>query len=233
MSDVQAEAAARLIAQITAETGVAPQEVGTATAGETPAAPAEAAHVDTSAMTSVGAVASAATQGVDELGNVPAVAAASATEAATAEVPNVAASTSPAGAATDATTAGEVPNAVAAVDAGAPEAGDAHADGGELPNAASVAGEPTTALGSASNAAGESITSTIGASSVDALPKSVAAHLEAIYALVVDHVTGEQRGPDTGMLRTLIGDVLYRISNGMDVRQGELVTKLEALYQAL
>lgn len=74
-----------------------------------------------------------------EVGNVPAVAAASATAPATAEVPNAAA-TSPAGAATPASTGNVLvngtpvvdPNVVPAADAGAPVAGAAPVGGGDV-----------------------------------------------------------------------------------------------------
>jgi len=145
-----------------------------------------------------------------EVPNVPAVAGASATAPATAELPNADASTQPAGAATDAA--------------------------GDSPNGASVAVEPTTALGSASNAVGASTTSTTGASSAEQpLQTRIAAHLEAIYQLACDYSVATETAATlaAATTKTCIGDILHRISNGMAVTEGDLVTKLEALYRML
>lgn len=192
-----------------------------------------------------------------EVPNVPAVAGASATAPATAELPNADAGTQPAGAAIDAAgdsgnvagaavdgalatgavvaDGGDSPNAVAvapAATSGAAASDTASETQGDLPNAASVAVEPTTALGSASNAAGASITSTIGASSGEPpLHILIAQHLEAIYKLA--KTSTAPAGPDTSALKIRVGDVLFRISNGMAVSEGDMVQKLEALYRAL
>lgn len=63
------------------------------------------------------------------------------------------------------------------------------------------------------------------------LRMEVAQHLEAIYRAVadadkpaIDHAVG---------LKEHIGDVLHKIRNGMDVRSGELVQKLETLFHKL
>jgi len=128
----------------------------------------------------------------------------------------------------------EVPNAAPAADAGAHEAGDAPAAGGDVPNGAPAAAEPTTALGSATSAVGADTTSPIAANSpVEQVPLrvTVAGHLEAIYRAVsdadkpaIDHAIG---------LKEHIGDVLHSIQNGIDVRSGEMVQKLEALFHKL
>jgi hypothetical protein len=173
-----------------------------------------------------------------EVPNVPAVAGASATAPATAELPNADASTPPAGAATAAAgDSGNVPAVAAANLSSAPSTeSDESTSAGDCPNAASVAVEPTTALGSASNAAGESITSIIGASSVESpLHIRIAEHLEAIYQLAIDNSIATETAATraAATTKTLVGDILFRISNGMAVTEGELVTKLEALYRAL
>jgi hypothetical protein len=173
-----------------------------------------------------------------EVPNVPAVAGASATAPATAELPNADASTPPAGAATAAAgDSGNVPAVAAANLSSAPSTeSDESTSAGDCPNAASVAVEPTTALGSASNAAGESITSTIGASSVESpLHIRIAEHLEAIYQLAIDNSIATETAATraAATTKTLVGDILFRISNGMAVTEGELVAKLEALYRAL
>jgi len=180
-----------------------------------------------------------------EVPNVPAVAAESATAPATAEGAGGAAVGEPASAApgvmfgvaeSDIASAkagtSDLPNA----DASTHPAGAATDAAGDSPNGASVAVEPTTALGSASNAAGASITSIIGASSAEPpLQTRIAAHLEAIYQLACDYSVATETAATlaAATTKTCIGDILHRISNGMAVTEGELVTKLEALYRML
>jgi hypothetical protein len=67
------------------------------------------------------------------------------------------------------------------------------------------------------------------------LHMKIAQHLESIYTLARDHVTAAPAAAvaDTSALKTHVGDILHRISNGMAVTEGELVTKLEALYRML
>lgn len=133
----------------------------------------------------------------------------------------------------------EVPNVAPAAAAGAPEAGDAPAAGGDVPNAAPAAVAPTTAPASATSAAGAGTTSPIGVSSPGEpgtytpmpLRAQVAQHLEAIYSAVANAdkpVIDEAVG-----LKEHIGGVLQSIHNGMDVRTGEMVQKLEALFHKL
>lgn len=105
----------------------------------------------------------------------------------------------------------------------------------ELPNAAPAAVESTTGPASAPSAAGADTTSTIAASSAEPLHVRVAGHLEAIFQMVKTDV---ERAPTeaeehAAHVKAHIGDVLHRISNGMEVAEGELVQKLEALYRAL
>jgi hypothetical protein len=60
---------------------------------------------------------------------------------------------------------------------------------------------------------------------------TVAGHLEAIYRAVAD---ADKPAIDQAVgLKEHIGDVLHKIRNGMDVRSGELVQKLEALFHKL
>jgi hypothetical protein len=96
---------------------------------------------------------------------------------------------------------------------------------------------PTADPASASSAAGASTTSPTVASSAERalLPTRIATHLEAIYTLAKDHVESAPVAAvaDTSALKTHVGDILHRISNGMAVSEGELVTKLEALYRML
>jgi hypothetical protein len=101
----------------------------------------------------------------------------------------------------------------------------------DLPNVASVAAEPTTAAVSASNADGADITKSTGASSGEPLHVRIAAHLEAIYSMAKEAPAAAMT--DTSALKTHVGDILHRISNGMAVTEGELVQKLEALYRML
>jgi hypothetical protein len=126
---------------------------------------------------------------------------------------------------------------VAAGAAVTPAGSDASANvaGGDLPNAAPAAVESTTEPGSAPSADGANTTSPIAESSVEPLHVRVAAHLEAIFQMVkID----AERAPTEAEshaehVKTHIGDVLHRISNGMAVAEGELVQKLEALYRML
>lgn len=145
----------------------------------------------------------------DTPGNEPAVAAESATAPAIAEIPN------------DATT---------------PPAGDATGAAGDLPNVASDAVVHTTAPDSASNAAGADTTKSTAASSGEPpLHIRIAEHLEAIYTLARDSSVSTETAAmrAAAATKTHIGDVLHRISNGMQVTEGELVQKLEALYRML
>jgi hypothetical protein len=112
----------------------------------------------------------------------------------------------------------------------------------ELPNVASGAAEPTIEQGYAPSADGANTTSPIDGSSgepeaTDSRPlhMRVAAHLEAIFQMVK---TDTQRAPTAAEshaehVKSHIGDVLHRISNGMAVAEGEMVQKLEALYRML
>jgi hypothetical protein len=125
---------------------------------------------------------------------------------------NVDASTSPAGAATSAAT------------------------DGELPNVASGAADPTAAQDSALNADGANTTLPTAASSAEPpLHMRIAMHLEAIYTMAREHVEAapKEAAEQAQTVKTHIGDVLHRISNGMSVAEGELVQKLEALYRVL
>ncbi|KAE8757325.1 hypothetical protein FSO04_24195 [Paraburkholderia madseniana] len=101
----------------------------------------------------------------------------------------------------------------------------------ELPNVASVAAEPTTAVASASNAGGADIIKSTAVSFGEPLHVRIAAHLEAIYSMAKEAPVAA--AADTGALKTHVGDILHRISNGMQVTEGELVQKLEALYRML
>jgi hypothetical protein len=102
---------------------------------------------------------------------------------------------------------------------------------GDLPNVASVAAEPTTAAASASNADGADITKSTAANSGEPLHVRIAAHLEAIFQMAKDAPVAVVA--DTSVLKTHVGDILHRISNGMQVTEGELVQRLEALYRML
>jgi len=106
---------------------------------------------------------------------------------------------------------------------------------GELPNAASGAAEPTTAPASASSAAGVGTASRSAVNSAEPLHHRVALHLEAIYAMVKEHVESAPAAAvaDTSELKTHVGDILHRLSNGMQVSEGAMVQKLEKLYQML
>lgn len=63
----------------------------------------------------------------------------------------------------------------------------------------------------------------------------IAEHLEAIYTLARDSAVSTETVATraAAATKTHIGDVLHRISNGMQVTEGELVQKLEALYRML
>lgn len=61
--------------------------------------------------------------------------------------------------------------------------------------------------------------------------EAIAGHLNAIYSTAKDAPTAAATG--TSALKTHVGDILHRISNGMAVTEGELVQKLEALYRML
>jgi hypothetical protein len=173
-----------------------------------------------------------------EPGNAPAVAAASVTEAATAEGAGGAAvgeavdiSPTSGTSTTSAPSSAELPNAAAT-----PPAGAATDAAGDVPNVALAVAAPTADPGSASSAAGASTTSPTAASSGEPpLHMKIAQHLESIYTLARDHVAAAPAAAvaDTGALKTHVGDILHRISNGMAVSEGELVTKLEALYRML
>lgn len=63
------------------------------------------------------------------------------------------------------------------------------------------------------------------------LHMKIAQHLESIYTLAKSIPAAAV--VDTSALKTHVGDILHRISNGMAVTEGELVTKLEALYRLL
>jgi hypothetical protein len=67
------------------------------------------------------------------------------------------------------------------------------------------------------------------------LHAQIATHLEAIYTLAKDHTIATETAATkaAATTKTHIGDILHRISNGMAVTEGELVTKLEALYRML
>lgn len=107
---------------------------------------------------------------------------------------------------------------------------------GDLPNAALGAAEPTAAPVYAPSADGSTTTLSNAASSAEPpLHVRIAAHLEAIYSLAKEHVEGAPAAAaaDTASLKTHVGDILHRISNGMQVSSGEIVSKLEKLYQML
>jgi hypothetical protein len=112
---------------------------------------------------------------------------------------------------------------------------DAPQQAAELPNAAPAAVESTTAPASAPSADGANTTSPIDASSGEPLHVRVAAHLEAIFQMVKTDTARAPTEAETHAehVKTHIGDVLHRISNGMAVAEGELVQKLEALYHML
>ncbi len=107
----------------------------------------------------------------------------------------------------------------------------------EVPNAVSGAAESTTGTASAQPASGSGETSSIEENFVDDRPLHVrvADHLEAIFGMVKAHVDGvhEAATTDTSALKTHVGDILHRLSNGMAVSEGELVQKLESLYRML
>jgi hypothetical protein len=105
----------------------------------------------------------------------------------------------------------------------------------ELPNVASGAAEPTTEPDSAPSAAGANTTSPTDASSAEPLHVRVAAHLEAIFQMVKTDTQGAPTAAESHAehVKTHIGAVLHRISNGMAVAEGEMVQKLEALYRML
>lgn len=126
---------------------------------------------------------------------------------------------------------GSVSNEAPNVVAGTPPVGDATPVAGDLPNAASAAGAPTAAQDSASNAAGADTAKSSDANSVEPLHVRIAAHLEAIFQMAKDEPKAVVA--DTSALKTHVGDILHRISNGMAVTEGELVAKLEALYRML
>jgi hypothetical protein len=110
---------------------------------------------------------------------------------------------------------------------------------------------PTAEPASASNAAGASTTSPTVASSAEPpnnpqmiamdlasdapLHMKIAQHLESIYTLAKNSTIATETAATkaTAATKTHIGDILHRISNGMAVTEGELVTKLEALYRML
>jgi hypothetical protein len=105
----------------------------------------------------------------------------------------------------------------------------------ELPNAAPAAVESTTGPASALSAVGDGTTYTTAANSVEPLHVRVAAHLEAIFQMTKEHVEAapNEATAHAQTVKTHIGDVLHRISNGMAVAEGELVQKLEALFRVL
>lgn len=148
---------------------------------------------------------------------------------------------------------GDLPNAASAVAesttvtasatpaSGSGETLSIAASSGEGPNAggttatatvdSAVTGTPT--LNSASRR--DQLSQTLGAASQPSAVKPahlrIAQHLEAIYTIATEApVTAVA---DTSYLKTHVGDILHRISNGMQVTEGELVQKLEALYRML
>jgi hypothetical protein len=133
----------------------------------------------------------------------------------------------------------ESPNVLPASTSGTALESTPSADSGlkaEVPNAALAAAESTTVTASAIHASGSGETSSIGASSAEPpLHMRVANHLEAIYSMVKAHAEAAPTAAvaDTSALKTHMGDILHRISNGMQVTEGELVQKLEALYRIL
>ncbi|MFK4444651.1 hypothetical protein ABH944_004845 [Caballeronia udeis] len=149
----------------------------------------------------------------------------------------------------------ELPNAVSGaaesttVTASAPpasgngETSSIGASSGEDPNAggttatatvdSAVTATPTS--NSASRQGGQSTTLELAQASsrvIDSpLHVRIAAHLEAIYSLAKTAPVAAVA--DTSTLKAHVGDILHRISNGMQVTEGELVQKLEALYRML
>lgn len=138
----------------------------------------------------------------------------------------------------------DLPNVPPASTSGTPQESTPNADSGlkaDVPNAVSGAAESTTDTASAIPASGSGETSSIeGSSAVTSVEQAplhvrVAGHLEAIFTVVKAHVDGVQEASaaDTSALKTHVGDILHRISNGMAVSEGELVQKLESLYRML
>jgi hypothetical protein len=131
------------------------------------------------------------------------------------------------------------PDSPVSTSAAAPSASESSSNSSaspdDLPNAAPAAVESTTVPASAPSAAGADTTYTTAASSVEPLHVRVAAHLEAIFQMTKEHVEAapNEAAAHAQTVKTHIGDVLHRISNGMAVAEGELVQKLEALYRAL
>jgi hypothetical protein len=170
------------------------------------------------------------TQEVAEPGSAPAVAEASVTAPATAEEGGTAAVGEIAAAPAEAEPVDiSATTSVAAVESAATLGAD------ELPNVASGAAEPTTEPDSAPSAAGANTTSPTDASSAEPLHVRVAAHLEAIFQMVKTDTQGAPTAAESHAehVKTHIGAVLHRISNGMAVAEGEMVQKLEALYRML
>jgi hypothetical protein len=225
MSDPVAEAAAQIAAQAAAQAEPTMLERAMETIHDLEAKVEHLIHPDAPGNAPVAAEASVTAPATADSGNVPAATSQSVpAEAAAAPTPS-AASDAPQPAA-------DLPNA----DAGTQPAGAATDAAGDSPNGASVAVEPTTALGSASNAAGANITSTTAASSDEPpLHARIAEHLEAIYTLARDHSIATETAATraAAATKTHVGDILHRISNGMAVSEGELVAKLEALYRML
>jgi hypothetical protein len=129
----------------------------------------------------------------------------------------------------------DLPNVLPASTSGIAEESMPSADSGltaEVPNAVSGAAESTTVTDSASPVSGSGETSSIGANSGEPpLHVRVAAHLEAIFSMVQE--AAPTPSTDAIGLKTHVGDILHRISNGMAVTEGELVQKLESLYRML
>lgn len=64
------------------------------------------------------------------------------------------------------------------------------------------------------------------------LSARVAHHLEAIYTMTKASEQATVTTEATG-LKEHIGEVLHKVHNGIDVRSGELMQKLEALFHKL
>lgn len=184
--------------------------------GDQPQAPQEAGTATMGESTNV---ASASSPSESSAGDTAATAIASAVTAGTAT--------------SNSASQAEAGNVAPAADAGGQDpVGDAPVAGGDVPNAAPVAVEPTTAPASATSADGEGTTSPIGASSpASALPGQVAQHLEAVYQTVVDHAEAATAAATD--VKAHIGEVLHMIHNGIAVSEGQLVQKLEALFHKL
>lgn len=139
--------------------------------------------------------------------------------------------------------AGEAGNAGASSDlaAASPSSSPATATaevGGEAPNVASDAVEPSlSAAASATNADGAATSSPIVASSGAELPLHlrVARHLEAIFQLTKTEVEAPARSisAEAVELKAHIYETLHKLRNGISVAEGELVQKLEAILRLL